>query len=258
MQKPSGPLTVDQYMALPEKYVEIVDGEVIYPSPHVIWQVDIISRLFASLGSHARENNLGEVWISAQPYILDVDDSTGLVRCARQPDLSFIAREREAQQDARWGRDGPMRIAPDLAIEAPSSKDMPFLSKKLADYLRYGVRLVWVIDSLDRLVRVYTPEHHGGRTLHEGDTLSGDPVLPGWSMGVVRRRCLTRLAAWGCCLVLKYSHLVSRSRGQTDMAGATDGKQGKPQEAGCQKRASRLTYMAQNALSELSTRRWSS
>lgn len=184
MQKQTGPLTVDQYSALPDKRVEIVDGEISYPPPHVIWQVDVISRLLVSVGNYARDNNLGEVWISSLAYILDVDSDTGLVRCARRPDLSFITREREAQHDAEWGRDSPMRIPPDLAVEAPSSKDRPFLSKRLADYLRYGVRLVWVIDRLDRVVRVYTPDHRSGRTLHEGDTLSGDPVLPGWSMAV--------------------------------------------------------------------------
>src|SRR5574341_2398895 len=184
MQNPIGPLTVEQYMALPEKFAEVVDGRVIYPPPHVIWQVDAVSRIMVSLGDYARERNLGEVWFSSLTYLLAVDETTGLVRCARQPDLSFITREREAQHDAEWGRDGPMRIPPDLAIAVPSSKDMPFLSKRLADYLHYGVRLVWVIDRLDRVVRAYTPDHHSGRTLHEGDTLSGDPVLPGWSMGV--------------------------------------------------------------------------
>lgn len=91
--------------------------------------------------------------------------------------------EREKQQRDQYPGERVFRVAPDLAVEIVSPTDkFSAVLKKVARYLEYGVKLIWVIDPQNRVVYVYTPDHPDGRALHEDATLNGDPVLPEWSM----------------------------------------------------------------------------
>src|SRR5262249_9763499 len=95
--------------------------------------------------------------------------------------VSFVSQERIDAHVDRYGETGPIRLAPDLAIEVISPGDKySDVDDKVADYLRYGVRLVIVLNPRNRTARNCTPENPGG--LIEHTTLRGDPVLPGWSM----------------------------------------------------------------------------
>ena len=55
------------------------------------------------------------------------------------------------------------------------------LQAKLLDFLRAGVRLVWVVYPTTQTVMRYQP-HVDSRLYRPGDTLSGDPVLPGFTL----------------------------------------------------------------------------
>jgi Uma2 family endonuclease len=46
------------------------------------------------------------------------------------------------------------------------------------------VAKVWLIEPKSRTIRAFTAEKPDGYTLHENDTLTGEPVLPGWSATV--------------------------------------------------------------------------
>jgi len=151
-------------------------------SPPPIRPIRIARDLCDSLGDFASAGDLGQVWPDGTPYVLDASPRRDWVRGARMPDVSFIARDRLAAHAAQHAEDGPFRLAPDLAVEIVFPGDSyTDINRKVSDYLRYGARLVWVIDPDERTIRIYTPD---GRTLRDGDTLSGDPVLPGWSMPV--------------------------------------------------------------------------
>jgi Uma2 family endonuclease len=165
--------------------IEVVDGEIVVMSPPQRQHIRIAHDLFRSLDRFLEENQLGRAWLEA-PYLLEADDRGDWVRGARTPDLSFIARERVEAHDAQYGDvEGPYRLAPDLAVEIVSPGDSySTVMQKVADYLRYGVRLVWVIDPQTRAVRIHTQEDPDGRTLSDTDTLSGEPVLAGWSMSI--------------------------------------------------------------------------
>jgi Uma2 family endonuclease len=75
------------------------------------------------------------------------------------------------------------QLAPDLAVEVltPSSR-MGEVRTKVADYLRLGVRAVWVVDPARRIVRIHS--RAGRRTsvvpLTEDDILNGGEVVPGF------------------------------------------------------------------------------
>jgi Uma2 family endonuclease len=47
------------------------------------------------------------------------------------------------------------------------------------EYLRVGVKLVWVISPESRTVRVHRPDSSDTR-LHEDDELTGEDVIPGF------------------------------------------------------------------------------
>ncbi len=57
------------------------------------------------------------------------------------------------------------------------------IEQKVADYLNAGPRLVWVVFPDLRRIRVHTGPH-AVHWLTEEDTLTGDPVLPGFCCSV--------------------------------------------------------------------------
>lgn len=99
----------------------------------------------------------------------------------RKPDVSFIAADR---LQASMFREGVATIAPDLVIEVVSLRDAyRDVETKVDEYLRAGVKLVWVINPDRQLVRV----HRADGTIDEvkaGGELSGEDVLPGFTTPV--------------------------------------------------------------------------
>ena len=96
----------------------------------------------------------------------------------RRADVSFIAAERYSLD--QLSREGYSTIPPDLAVEVISPNDLAQeLDEKLEDYLRAGVKLIWVISPETRTLQVYYPDGTS-RRLHEGDEVSGDNVIPGF------------------------------------------------------------------------------
>ena len=96
----------------------------------------------------------------------------------RRPDIAFIAAERLAEVPD----DGYVPVAPDLAIEVVSPNDTIYeLDEKLADYRSAGIKLVWVVNPNSRTIKVHRLDHSFAE-LQETDTLSGESVLPGFSI----------------------------------------------------------------------------
>jgi Uma2 family endonuclease len=103
----------------------------------------------------------------------------GLVRL---PDVSFISWDRLP------GRKVPTvavaDLAPDLAVEVVSrGNSKKEMERKLDEYFRYGVRLVWMVYPKKKTVDVYT-SRADKRTLRENDTLDGGDVLPGFALAL--------------------------------------------------------------------------
>lgn len=96
----------------------------------------------------------------------------------RLPDVSYTAWGNLPAADAHMQRVG--RYAPDLAVEILSAGNTRReIERKRGEYFAAGTKMVWIVDPDARTVAVYTdPNTH--TLLHETDTLTGDPVLPGF------------------------------------------------------------------------------
>jgi Uma2 family endonuclease len=75
-------------------------------------------------------------------------------------------------------------FGPDLAIEVLSPSNTPQeMERKLNDYFRARVRVVWYVDPRQRTVEVFTGVDRS-TLLREGQTLTGDPLLPGFNLAL--------------------------------------------------------------------------
>ncbi len=102
----------------------------------------------------------------------------GLVRI---PDAAFIswgAIPRRSGNGARSRRSRPTWSSRYSARGIPPGK-----WRKLDEYFRVGVRLVWYVDPKKRTVRVYTARDRWV-VLREDQTLDGGDVLPGFSLSL--------------------------------------------------------------------------
>jgi Uma2 family endonuclease len=163
--------TEETLLSMPQdgrKY-ELVNGRILV-SPAGMRHGQIIVRLSARLYAHALAHKLGEVLESSTGYRLPWGD-------VRSPDVSFVAAGRlPATMPSDFGT-----VAPDLAVEVLSPGDSRSeMQRKVEDYLRWGVRLVWVIDPLAGDATVYRP---GGspREIAGDQALEGGDVVPGFS-----------------------------------------------------------------------------
>ena len=103
----------------------------------------------------------------------------GMVRI---PDAAFISWKRYPKGKRRRG-EIPV-VVPDLVVEVLSKGNTPKeMARKLVEYFRAGVRLVWYVDPKRRTVRVYTALDRSV-LLHENQTLDGGDVLPGFELSI--------------------------------------------------------------------------
>lgn len=104
-----------------------------------------------------------------------------LPELVRVPDVSFISRDR--LPDGKRP-EGPIPdLVPDLAIEVLSaSNSKAEIDRKLREYFEAGV---WLVAPEARALRVHTGPSTGESTLlHEGDSVDGGDVLPGFAAAV--------------------------------------------------------------------------
>ena len=99
----------------------------------------------------------------------------------RRGDVTFHCLERltAAQAVAK----GSFTLAPDIVVEVVSPHDTNYeVNAKRLDWLSAGAQLVWLVYPIQREVHVFRPE--GSSVLYADDTLTADPVLPGFSVAV--------------------------------------------------------------------------
>ena len=101
----------------------------------------------------------------------------------RSPDASWIKRDKwELLTDKE--KNGFAPICPDFVIELRSRSDrLADLFDKMLEYTQNGLSLGWLIDSSERRVYVYRP-HQELIVLQNSRTVSGDPLLPGFTLDV--------------------------------------------------------------------------
>lgn len=100
----------------------------------------------------------------------------------RGADVLFISYERLPKDQPT--PDGPMEVAPELAIEVRSPFDrLNQLTAKAAEYLEAGVSVVLILDPNTESAAVFTSDELP-RRYHNGDELTLPSVLPGFRVPV--------------------------------------------------------------------------
>jgi len=157
-----------------EGKVELVNGELRLMTPAGGRQGEVNANLTILLGSHVRQHKLGKVY----------DAQTGFRPPGgnlRAPDVSFVRLERLPGGQSPQGF---IPFPPDLAVEvfAPGETVADY-EEKVEEYLDWGVKLVWLVDSEAQTVTIC--RSGGERVMLKGDdVLSGEEVVPGFQCPV--------------------------------------------------------------------------
>jgi Uma2 family endonuclease len=102
----------------------------------------------------------------------------------RRPDVAFVSFERWPRGRRMDLRAEAWDVVPDLAVEVVSPIDLAEeLLEKLDEYLRSGVRQVWIVYPNRRLVFIFD-SLTSVRVLAPADELDGGAILPGLRLPV--------------------------------------------------------------------------
>ena len=149
------------------------DGEIIVMSPAGGYASFQSLKVASELFTWAAKDGTGIAFDSSGGFRLP----NGAMRSA---DAAWVQlsrlRELSQRQKQRF-----IPLCPDFLIEVASPSDeVEVLRKKMQEYRAVGLQLGWLILPESRQVEIYTPA--GIETLLSPDTLSGDPVLPGFTL----------------------------------------------------------------------------
>ncbi|MCA9891089.1 MAG: Uma2 family endonuclease [Anaerolineae bacterium] len=154
------------------KRLYLIEGALYVMAPASWLHGDIALEIGSLLRNHVRSHGLGRTTAAETGYIL----AEGTVLA---PDVGFIASERIPNEIPV----GFVPFAPDLAVEVVSPNDRASdVQQKVETYLKYGTKMVWVIDPNRNTVAVYRPATEGASVtfLDIDDQLSGDDIVPGF------------------------------------------------------------------------------
>jgi Uma2 family endonuclease len=171
-------LTADELFALPDDGFrhELIRGELQSMTPAGSEHGVITMRLAGRIFSHVESRQLGEVFTAETGFKLSSNPDT-----VRAPDLAFVRRERIPEGGIPRGF---WPGAPDLAAEVVSPGDTyEEVEEKVADWLRAGAELVWIINPRRRTVTIHG-RNEAIRILTETDQLTGGAVIPGFTCAI--------------------------------------------------------------------------
>ncbi len=170
-------VTAEEFAAYPEPLdgskQELLRGEVITMPPpqglHGGTQA-LIAHLLLSV---VRPRKLG--WVRTESGMRMERDPDSVFG----PDIAFLSISRFPTPP-----EGYIEIPPDLVIEVLSPEDRrKHVREKLKNYVKNGVKVVWLVDPEMRTVTVYAGSLRGTE-LDEAETINGGDVLPEFSCKV--------------------------------------------------------------------------
>jgi Uma2 family endonuclease len=170
-------MTADEFLDFvhrPEnegRWFELVRGEVIeLPPPTKIHGV-VSMNVAGQLWMYTRQQRKGYITTNDAGTLLERDPDT-----VRGPDIAFFTdAQRFEDLRPKYGEEPPV-----LAVEVLSPDDRAArVLAKVDDYLRNGVRVVWLVDPEGRTVRVYRP-NMPTTNLAADDEITGGDELPGF------------------------------------------------------------------------------
>lgn len=138
--------TIDDIFSLPDgQRAELIDGVIFDMAAPSRLHQRIITKVSSRVDQYiTAEGGNCEVYVSPFAVILDQDEDTYV-----EPDLCVIC---DPARLSERGCEG----APDWVVEvvSKSSRELDYYIK-LVKYCAAGVRVYWIVDPLERMVRVY-------------------------------------------------------------------------------------------------------
>jgi Uma2 family endonuclease len=177
-------ITADELLAWPEDgwQYELVDGRLVRMSPTGLEHSDVTGDLYTNIRVVARRLG-GLVTLPDTGFRFIRPDGRELLLV---PDVAYLGPERVAQLPARGSvaRSRYVNVLPHLAIEVASpDQHRPEMAAKARLYLESGVQAVWVVWSRYQQIDVWRAgDEQPTSTLGVDDTLSGEDVLPGFTL----------------------------------------------------------------------------
>lgn len=173
--------TLDDLMRYDGK-AELIAGRIapIMPTGRLPGRVAV--RIILRLAPYVEARGIGEVHADGVGYAPPGAPATG--RQSFCPDVSYFTGPEQAE---------PMRFieaAPDLAVEVRSENDYgpaaeDEMAEKRREYFALGTLVVWDVDPLARLVRVYRSTAPDAPAVYGvSDTAEAEPAAPGWRVAV--------------------------------------------------------------------------
>jgi Uma2 family endonuclease len=171
-------LTAEDLLQLPKdgfRY-ELIRGELRKMPPAGDEHGDVTMQFGWRLAQHVKAHDLGKVYAAETGFLLATNPDT-----VRAPDVAFVRKERVQETGRITGfRPG----APDLVVEVISPGDTySEVEEKALEWLRAGSQVVLLVNPRHRTVTVYR-SFHEIHLLTEGDILSVEDVVPGWTLSI--------------------------------------------------------------------------
>ena len=155
---------------------ELIRGELSETMPSGEAHGNVVAKLVYLLMMYVMPRRLGRVTASDSGVRLDHGPDT-----VREPDVGFFSEDKFQGAEPAAGYS---EAVPDLVVEVTSPSDrISAVHDKALMWLRYGTRLVWVVNPNRREVAVYR-EGEPVLTLTDTDSLDGLDVLPGFTCAV--------------------------------------------------------------------------
>jgi Uma2 family endonuclease len=174
-------LTVEEFLALCERpeyadrQLELDEGRLVVMPPAGDQHGTLSSWISAILWEYAKRSGVGRVASNDPGLLLSRDPDT-----VRAPDLAYYRENVRLEEISP----GPPKRLPDLVVEVLSPSDrLGMVMRKVQQYLRAGIAMVWVVDGESRNVTVYRSGREP-RVLEENEVLDGEDVLPGFTCAV--------------------------------------------------------------------------
>ena len=164
--------TPDDLLSMPkDKLFELVDGNLVECDMSLEAAI-IAGNVATAINTFVKSHGLGAVASEAATYRCFPHDA----EMVRRPDVSFIQTARLRPEFMT----GHVPIPPDLAVEVISPNDLAYeVDRKVGEYLRAGVRLVWVVNPSERTILISRGDGTVGKVIADG-TLDGEAVIPGF------------------------------------------------------------------------------
>lgn len=160
---------------------ELIDGRIVHLMPVGHRPNRIAGRVFRTLDDYAERTAEGVA------YTDNIGFAVGRLRSGRQsfsPDASYYTGPLPGNE---------MRFIPGpptLAVEVRSEGDYgeaaeAVITARRADYFEAGTRVVWDVDPVEEVVRVYRADRPDEvASYRRGEEAEAEPAAPGWRVSV--------------------------------------------------------------------------